>query len=133
MPRQLRCESILLCDGIQTDQDTGKMSIIGLLDTVTCPGFPCTLPTMTIFLQLTNAQGKYLITGEVYDVATDKSEHLSGGLEVEIADPLELFRVAFVLPQFAIMHAGEYNVIAKSNGEELGRQRFRTVPPKPAN
>lgn len=50
--------ALLVCDTVIEDKHTGKKTLVGLFDRIHSGSFPCTHPTLSVFVALTNLQGE---------------------------------------------------------------------------
>ena len=50
--------SLVVCDTVIEDRQTGKRSLIGLFDRLHAPSFPCMHPALSVLVTLTNVGGE---------------------------------------------------------------------------
>lgn len=127
------CKAILLCDAIIIDALTGKVSLIGIFENFNLQSMPGRTVPAQIFLQLTNAQGKYAVKIEVHDLANDVIIARGGGVEIEFANKLQKTNAWFPVPSLPIKHEGVYDLVVFGGDAEIDRQQFQVklvVPPK---
>jgi len=127
------CKAILLCDAVIIDALTGKVSLIGIFENFNVRSMPGRTVPAQIFLQLTNALGKYAVKIEVHDLAEDVIIARAEGLEIEFKDRLQKTNAWLLLPPLPIKHEGVYDLVVFGGPNEIDRQQFRAklvVPPK---
>ncbi len=127
------CKAILLCDGIIVDALTGKVTLVGIFEHFNLRSLPGKTVPAQIFLQLTNAKGKYAIKIEVHDLRDDVIIARGGGIQIEIEDRLDKINAWFPLPALPIKSEGAYDLVVFGGAAEIDRQQFQVklvVPPK---
>lgn len=126
------CKAILLSDLAIVEAGTGKASIIGIHDCFYVAQFPGRTSPSTVFLQLTNGEGKYEIRVEILDLKDDKIIAKAHGVVIEFPPPERLSRVNMVIPipPLPVQHEGKYDVVVLCNDGEIDRQQFQVVVPQ---
>ncbi len=127
------CKAILLCDAIIVDALSGKLSLIGMFENFNLQSIPGRTVRAQIFLQLTNAQGKYSLKVEVHDLHKDAIIARGGGIELEFANKLQKINAWLPLPPLPIRHEGKYDLVVFGGDSEIDRQQFQVklvVPPR---
>ncbi|MEA2011979.1 MAG: hypothetical protein U9O87_02685 [Verrucomicrobiota bacterium] len=51
--------SLIICDTMIEDKNTGKKSLIGIFDRLASMNFPCMHPTLSVFVSMTSGRGEY--------------------------------------------------------------------------
>ena len=90
------CLSLLLCDQVVADASTGKMSILGMFQSVTAAAFPTILPRCAVWIELTNGHGE---TPVLLRLARATPEDIDGDVLLEIG-----FTVPFHDPRTVHLH-----------------------------
>jgi len=129
-----KCKAILLCDSVIIDAMTGKVSLVGIFETFNLLSLPGRTVPAQIFLQLTDAQGKYALKIEVHDLQEDAIMARGGGIEIEFQNKLQKTNAWFPMPALPIKHEGTYDLVVFSGNLEIDRQQFQVkllIPPKP--
>jgi hypothetical protein len=121
------CKAILLCERTLTELGTGRISLIGLIGTLSMPAFPTRTKPMKLFLHLVDGIGDYDITVEVHDLAEDRVVLKTRVVRISFADRLMPRKLIFSVPGLPITHAGRYDVIVFGNGKEIDRQQIRAT------
>lgn len=95
MPTPPIVKSFLIADTVLQDRATGKWSVVGIFDRIFAPVFPCTHPTLAIYVKLSDAQGRYLVRVEFRD-ADDNRVSAIEGINLEVSS--RLAQVEFGVP-----------------------------------
>jgi hypothetical protein len=119
------CKAILLCERTVVESGSGKMSLIGLIGSLSLPAFPARTKPMRLFLHLVAGIGDYDITVQVHDLAEDRVVFKAKALRISFPDRLMPRKLIFSMPGLPITHAGRYDVIVFGNGKEIDRQQIR--------
>jgi hypothetical protein len=127
------CKAILLCDAVLTDPFTGKGSVIGILSQFVVPAFPGESPPFFVYLQLTNGIGRYTLSIELRDRATDAAMHEGTLMDLEFAERATKNIVVIPMPPLPLPHAGAYDFIVFAEGQEIDRQQFDAVMQEPSD
>lgn len=118
------CKALLLCDATIVEARTGKISIIGTFFTFSPRQLPTRLSPFQVFLQVTNAAGRYDFVIEVHDLRVDKVIARAPGMGIEIPSRLTFVNIIIPVPPLPISHAGKYDIVVFANGVEIDRQQF---------
>jgi hypothetical protein len=124
------CKAILLCEGTNFAEGTGKASLIGLIRTLTMTEFPGRSEPMKLFLQLVDGIGEYRLTIEVHDLAEGRVIARLKGPRISFLSRPATHQLFLTMPALPIPHPGRYDVIVLGNGAEIDRQQFRARPPR---
>jgi hypothetical protein len=85
---------------------------------------PTRLRPFQIFLQVTNASGRYDFVIEAHDLRDDTVIARASGMGIEIASRLSIVNIVIPVAPLAVSHAGRYDIIVFANGVEIDRQQF---------
>lgn len=126
--------SLLICDQVIDDRLTKKKSAIGLFNTVLVPSLPTRIHQLAVMATLTEISGRTplrlrLMRDEDNSVLMQTQGH------VDAPDPLTMVDLVFAMQGVPVAQAGQYAFELLSEGELLGRRRFRVVVgrPRPPN
>ncbi len=124
----------LACEQIITDQRTNRRSFINVLDNVSAPAFPLSLSPLTVYVSLTNGNGRG--TSELRCMKEDTEEViLSLNGPVEFASPAARLDLVYELGNFVIKEPGVYALMFYCDSELLMERRFHVthspMPPFP--
>jgi hypothetical protein len=114
----------LLCDSVIIDAITGKVSLVGIFEHFNVLSMPGRTVPAQIFLQLTDAKGKYPLRIEVHDLQQDAIIARGGGVEIEFKEKLQKTNAWFPLPSLPIRHEGTYDLVVFGGEDEIDRQQF---------
>jgi len=117
-------KAMLTCDNIITEQGTGKKSLIGIFEKIHSQRFPCMHPALSVYVNFTDAVGKYNFKLELYDV--EKEKVLAGAeiKDINIPDKLGISELAFNLRGLGFEHPGKYEFRISANGRFFGMKSF---------
>ncbi len=119
--------AMLICDHVIVDKFTGKKSLIGIFENINSPIFPVAHPTLSIYISLTDAQGKYKIGLKVVDLETDKQVGGADIPEIEVHDRLATSEVIMNMRGIRFAHPGKYVFNIYANDYPVGSKTFSVV------
>jgi hypothetical protein len=134
MARPPVVKSFLIADQVLQDRLSGKWSVIGIFDRILAPQFPVMHPTVSIYLKLGDALGKYRFRVEFRDAEDRRLGAFDGGaFEVlERTGDVEVGLPTHLLP---IEKPGRYQFQLFLNDEFAASAELRAVqmdrPPAP--
>jgi len=86
--------AMLICDSAVREEGTGKVSLIGIFANITASAFPAIHSKLTIYVNVTDAQGHYKFRLEMRRV--DHGELLGqADLEGDVADAMKPTEILF--------------------------------------
>jgi len=93
---------------------------------------PGSTKPVRLFVQLTNAAGRYDFVIDVRDLSNDELIAQAPGMGIQINDRLQLCNLVIPVPPLPIHHDGSYDFVVFANGQEIDRQTFTVVyaPPE---
>ena len=117
--------AMLICDKVITELGTNKKSLIGIFENINAFKFPCIHPFLTVYIKLTEANGKYNFRLELIDLLNDtcigKGEIPK---EIVINNPLSTHDLVFNLSSLKFFHPGKYEFRIFYNDEVFGQKTF---------
>jgi hypothetical protein len=123
------CKAILLCEQTTAEAGTGKVSLIGLIRTLTMTEFPGRSERIKVFLQLVDGIGEYDIRIEVHDLSQGGVIAKMQGPRISFMSRPATLQLFLLMPALPIPHPGKYDVIVLGNETEIDRQQFRARLP----
>jgi hypothetical protein len=121
--------SINVCDSIIRDEFTKKVSLIGLFSTIRADSFPCTHPSLHVYVALTNGHGKYQTDIRFLNISDDKPiAGMRGPLQFQ--NPLQVVELNVCWQQLRFEKPGEYVVQVLCDGAPVGERKFMVVGPE---
>jgi len=115
--------SLIVCDQIVVDRDTGNHNLIGIFSDILAPAFPALHSRMSVYLELTNGHGTCRIHLRLVDAATDAMVFEAQG-PVAFPDPRSIACLSFGLTNCLFQKPGEYRFQIWVEGELLTERRF---------
>ena len=88
---------------------------------------PGVTPPAHVYVQITNAEGKYDIVVEIHDLKEDHVIARGQGLGVEIKDRHAFCDVVIQIPGIPVRHEGKYDLVVIVNREAIDRQQFNVT------
>jgi hypothetical protein len=130
MPRDLMLptvKSMILCDDLLLDEQSDKIHLMGVFNTIHPegdPAFPYRLRKLSVFLQLTDAEGEYEAKIVICKGDTDRVISASPVHMIDFLDRLQLKWAHFRLLNCPFPHPGLYWVQFHCEGQVLSEQRL---------
>lgn len=121
--------SINVCDSIIRDEFTKKISLIGLFSVIRANSFPCTHPSLHIYVALTNGHGKYQTDLRFVSLEDNK---IIAGMKgpIEFQSPLQVVELNVCWQQLRFEKAGEYVVQVLCDGAPVSERKFIVIGPE---
>ena len=121
--------SINVCDAIIRDEQSKKVSLIGLFSIIRANNFPCTHPSMHVYIALTNGHGNYQT--EVRFVSLEESKPIMGMTgELNFQNPLQVIEMNLCWQRLNFEKPGDYEVEVLCDGDRVGARKFMVMGPK---
>lgn len=120
--------SINLCDTIIRDENTKKVSLIGLFSVIHSRAFPVKHPEMHVYVALTNGHGQQDI--DVRFVSLDSNEPIVGIKgQLTFQSPLQVAELNLKWRGVEFPAPGDYLVEVLCNGTRIGDRKFKVLNP----
>ncbi len=116
--------AMVICDAVYQDQATGKFFLLGLFSTIGATEFPCTHPTMVVFVSLTDGLGDVSLRLELVHVKDEDKPVCQFDQAVTTDDPRTVIECIFRIDGVVIPEAGEYRLKLFANDEFLIERRI---------
>jgi len=117
--------SMVLCDSVWQDPTTGKYFLLGLLEYVGADAFPAIYPGLTVFAELTDAQGEVEVMVELLQVLPSGNRTIRTDRgKVQFPDKTTTIGVSFSLADTTLPEAGEYWLELSAGGDHLAARRL---------
>jgi hypothetical protein len=120
----MKIESFVICDA--ASDYGGKLCILGAFDSFVISNFPYTHPLCSIAIRiryLQSEQGEHdfhllIISND----QTEKMAELKGRIKVEISKDVKsgVINLISILQALQIKNAGEYSIVLRMDGSEIG-------------
>ena len=102
--------SLIICDQIITDRQTGKQSLIGMFTNIHAFKFPVTQPLLSVYVSLTEGRGKTPIMIRISDAGETRKPLVEGRGMVEFKDPRAIANLVLQFHGLRFPEPGEYRV-----------------------
>lgn len=116
--------ALVLSEGGQYDSEGAKYSIFGTLPVFGSRTFPCRLPSLCVYVVLTNGRGEMVVTVRLVDVDEQRKPLFRMEMLASFPDPTSVVDFMFVVPGITLPEPGEYRVQASIAGQLLAERRL---------
>jgi hypothetical protein len=99
--------AMLLCDHTIREQGTGKVSLIGIFESISAARFPVVHRALSVYAKLGDAEGEYVIRLELVRL-DDNHVVAQGSLRAVFADRMTPSELIFALENLGLERAGRY-------------------------
>jgi hypothetical protein len=125
--RHPRAVALLVCGRIIRDALTGRTSLVDLFQEVSSSRFPVTIPTVSVYARLTDAEGFYVLMLDV--VRRDDLLEVAGVAvgDFEATDPLEDAEIMVHQIGLRLPSAGAYDIRLWANAHFVHSVSFRAL------
>ncbi len=115
--------AILTCDAAIQDSATKKFTLFGLFNRLSANEFPCTHPSLHVFVSLTNGHGKAPAALRLVRRETNQVIFEAKG-EIHFPSPLAVAEMHFALKNLRFPAAGPYSFDFYCNDHLIGSRPF---------
>ena len=124
MPPTPAVKAILICDQVIHEHGTNKKSLIGIFEDIHLPTFPARYPRIAIYVNMTDANGEYVLEMRLL---SDKGDEIGRGStpKVKIDNPLATCEFALQIQNIVFPDAGQFEFQIYANGDFLASKAFR--------
>jgi uncharacterized protein DUF6941 len=117
-PRPL-VKSFLIADQVFRQEGNNKWCIVGIFDTIAAAGFPTAHPSLGLYLQLSDAEGRYDLRLELQD-SSSRCLAVLGSVQLEVGNRLANVELGFQGYNLVIPSAGNYFLNLFIDGDPSG-------------
>ncbi len=118
-----------ICSHLIVDRASGRYSLIGLFDALTCREEPFTPPPFFVYAALTDGLGRCELELRLLDLGTDELVH-SESVTAEITNSLHVAHAQFYFEDFEFPAAGHYIYELFGDGELICQRRLHIYFPE---
>ncbi len=120
-----KTNAMLVCDYVITESGTNKKSLIGVFENISAAKFPCTHPSLSVYIKLTEGHGTYRFKLELVDLKSNKMIG-KGEIpnEVTIRNPRIAHELVFNLKSLRFSQPGNYEFRIFANDKIFGQKAF---------
>jgi hypothetical protein len=126
-PPRPEVKAFLLCDYVLQEAGSNKKSLIGIFEQVNSPKFPFRHGRMSVYANITDAQGEYDLGLKLVRLRDGKPLLEAKGLRIQVADPLAVAEVGINLEGIVFEEPGKYEFALYSNDQFLQSKPFRAI------
>ena len=120
-------KAMLICDRVITEVGSNKKSLIGIFENIMSSKFPCTHHSLSVYVNFTDALGKYDFKLELADVEENKVLSAAEIKNANIEDKLGTNELAFNLQGLSFPHPGKYEFRIYANERFFGTKSFTVM------
>ena len=110
--------AMVICDQIITEENTEKKTLVGTFNRIHASEIPFPLPTMSVFVSLTNGKGEIPIRLRCVSQETGEEVFQING-KVTFPNLLHVHELVFNLKNVHFPHYGTYSFDLESEGQFL--------------
>jgi hypothetical protein len=114
--------ALVLCDTIIREAGTNKLSLIGTFNGVFSNTFPCTHPSLSVYLAITEGRGKVPCILRMTSLDENKTIFELPG-QIEFGGPTSVGELVFQLQSVRFETPGVYAIEFWANGDLLGSRK----------
>ncbi|HYG74841.1 MAG TPA: hypothetical protein VEK08_07555 [Planctomycetota bacterium] len=114
--------ALVLCDTIIREAQTNKLSLIGTFNGIFASAFPCTHPSLSVYIAITEGRGR--VPCKLRMTSLDNNQvifELPG--QIEFGGPTSVGELVFQLQQVQFAAPGVYAIEFWADGELLGSRK----------
>jgi hypothetical protein len=120
-------KAFLICDYVLHEAGTNKKSLIGIFEQVNSPRFPFRHGRMSVYANITDAQGPYDLTLRLVRLRDGKILLEAKGMKVQVPDPLQVSELGVNLEGIGFEEPGKYEFVLYANEQFLQSKPFRVL------
>jgi hypothetical protein len=123
--------AMLLCDHTIREQGTGKVSLIGIFESISAARFPVVHRALSVYAKLGDAEGEYVIRLELVRL-DDNHVVAQGSLRAVFADRMTPSELIFALENLGLERAGRYEFRLFADERFVAGKSFTVLQATPA-
>ncbi len=115
--------AIILCDTVIREQGTNKLSLIGTFNGIFANNFPCTHPSLCVYIAITEGRGR--VQCKLRMIGLDDNDmifDLPG--QIEFGGPASVGELVFQLQQIRFPKPGVYSIEFWTGSELLASRKL---------
>ncbi len=120
-------KAMLICDQTIVEEGTRKRTLVGLFDRVRAAVFPTTHPSMSIYVQFREVEGRFTFALELYDLTEDRVLHRAEIADFAVKERSRDCELVFNLLSVRFEHAGDYEFRIYVDDFVFGQKSFKVL------
>lgn len=118
------CKALLLCEKVTESQITGKVTLHNLIEAFQSRIFPGRSTPFTIFLQVYDGIGRYVVSTEITDLADGSIVARTALRDLYFPDRLTRIQLVVPVESVRLPRSGRYEMVVFVEGQPLASQHF---------
>jgi hypothetical protein len=114
---------MLICDATIRDAATGKVSLIGIFETIQALEIPFVHPALSVYVNMSDLEGQYAFRLEMARVSDDAALG-RGDMAAAFGDRMRPAEVIFDFRNLVFEQAGRYEFRLTANDRYVGSKPF---------
>ena len=123
--------SLILCDTVYTEPQTGKKALIGLFSELKAPGFPVFHPGFCVYLAFSDCEGTVRLKLRIVDVDEERDPIVEAVHDIQVSDRRAVMEMVWTGGAIVFPAAGEYRIQTFAGDEPLLERRLVVAPTQP--
>lgn len=124
--------AMILCDAVYAEPATGKLTLLGTIDSVHHTEFPASYPCLMVFVELTNGRGDASLLLKVRYLPSDNPDAKEIATfeplyKVDFTDPRLVLKTVFDASSVCFREPGEYRFTVEWGGEFVAERRLTAI------
>lgn len=125
--------AMVIADAVWKDPSTGKLTILGCFSALFVKEFPAVVPSVAVYIALTDAQGRIPIILKLIDADEERAPVFEAKSMVEFPDRRAVVQLALAFQNLQLMAPGEYRFQLYAGDEPLMERRILVINPAENN
>ena len=114
--------ALVLCDSIIREAGTNKLSLIGTFNGIFSNTYPCTHPSVSVYIAITEGRGKVPCTLRMTSLDSNQAVFELPG-QIEFGGPTSVGELVFQLQSVRFEKPGVYAIEFWADGDLLGSRK----------
>ena len=120
-------KAMLLCDQTIVEEGTHKRTLIGLFDRIKAAKFPTFHPSMSVYVQFREIEGKFDFALELFDLEENRALHRALIKDYAVKDKSRDCELVFNLFSVKFDRPGDYEFRIYVNDLIFGQKSFKIL------
>ncbi len=118
--------ALLVCDDAIKEEGTGKITLVGIFETMRVPRFPARPTRLCVYVKMTDAEGQYEITLQLIRLE-DLQVIGERRITATLGDRMAAGELVFRFRTLTFLYPGRYEFRLFADGRTLGAKSFSVI------